>query len=161
MSETEMLRFAAALAAPALLLAATPSRATTEEDARNFMQLHQVEIVFHQAGTTKNLDLMLSLFADDATLTAGGKTYSGKNQIRAYWQSAGPFRPENQWVAYTPAFRIRYTVDGDHARLYFECLYVDKRANQNAAHTNSEDTLVRSNGKWLIKTMKASSVPEL
>src|SRR5262249_16282988 len=29
------------------------------------------------------------------------------------------------------------------------------------AHTNSDDTLIRVNGKWLIKDMKASSVPEL
>src|ERR1700761_926858 len=35
--------------------------AVTEENADDFMQLHQIEIVFHQAGTTKNLDLMLSL----------------------------------------------------------------------------------------------------
>jgi hypothetical protein len=51
------------------------------------------------------IDLMLSLFADDAKLTSGGKTYQGKNEIRSYWQSA---EPQNQWVAYTPAFRIKY-----------------------------------------------------
>jgi hypothetical protein len=39
------------------------------------MGIHKIEIIFHEAGTTKNLDLMLSLFADDATLTSGGKTY--------------------------------------------------------------------------------------
>ena len=112
-------------------------------------------------GTNKNLDLMLSLFADDATLTSGGKTYKGKDEIRSYWQAAGPFQPQNQWVAYTPAFRIKYAVEGDRAQLYFECLYVDKAKNNIAAHTNSDDTLVRVNGKWLIKDMKASSVPEL
>ena len=70
--------------------------AGTEEDADDFMQIHNIEIVFHQAGTTKNLDLMMSLFADDATITSGGKTHSGKDRIRAYWQSAGPFQPQNQ-----------------------------------------------------------------
>ena len=72
--------------------------ATTEENAEDFMQLHKVEIAFHEAGTTKNLDLMLSLFADDAVLTAGGKTYTGKDQIRSFWQAAGTFQPQNQWV---------------------------------------------------------------
>ena len=43
--------------------------AGTEENADEFMQLHKVEIAFHEAGSTKNLDLMLSLFADDAVLT--------------------------------------------------------------------------------------------
>ena len=125
------------------------------------MQLHQVEISFHEAGSAKNLDLMLSLFADDAVLTAGGKTYTGKDQVKSYWQAAGPFQPQNQWVGYTPAFRIRYDVAGDRAHLYFECLWVDKAAGKIAAHTNSDDILIRVNGRWLIKEMKAAAVPEL
>lgn len=133
----------------------------TEENPEDFMQMHQIEIAFHQAGTTKDLDLMLSLFTDDATITAGGKTYSGKEQIRRFWQAAATFQPQNQWVAYTPAFRIKYDVQGDRAHLYFECLYVDKAANKIAAHTNSEDTLIRVNGRWLIRDMKAAAVPEL
>ena len=133
----------------------------TEQNPEDFMQIHMIEITFHEAGTTKNLDLILSLFADDATITAGGKTYSGKDQIRRYWQAAGPFQPQNQWIAYTPAFRIKYSVQGDNGRLYFECLYVDKAAGKIAAHTNSNDTLVRINGRWLIKDMKAAKVPEL
>jgi SnoaL-like protein len=135
--------------------------AANEENAEDFMQIHQIEITFHQAGTTKNLDLMLSLFADDATITSGGKSYTGKEQIRRYWEAAGPFQPQNQWVAYTPAFRIKYDVQGNNAHLYFECLYVDKAANKIAAHTNSDDTLIRVNGQWLIKDMKAAMVPEL
>jgi hypothetical protein len=135
--------------------------ADNKENADDFMQIHKIEIAFHQAGTTKNLALMLSLFADDATITSGGKTYTGKEQIASFWKSAGPFQPQNQWVAYTPAFRIKYDVQGDSGHLYFECLYVDKAANKIAAHTNSNDTLIRVNGRWLIKEMKAAKVPEL
>ena len=138
------------LAATVGLSMAMIAGASTEENADNFMQLHKVEITFHEAGTTKNLDLMLSLFADDAVLNASGKTYTGKDQIKSFWQAAATFQPQNQWVAYTPAFRIRYNVDGDGAHLYFECLYVDKAANKIAAHTNSDDTLMRVNGRWLI-----------
>ena len=143
------------LATIALLFGLASQAATEEENAEDFMGIHKIEIVFHEAGTTKNLDLMLSLFADDATLTSGGKTYKGKDEIKSYWQAAGPFQPQNQWIAYTPA------VEGDRAHLYFECLYVDKAKNNIAAHTNSDDVLVKVNGKWLIKDMKASSVPEL
>jgi hypothetical protein len=46
------------------------------------------------------------------------------------------------------------------AHPYFECLWVDKTANKIAAHTNSDDTLVRLNRAWLIKEMKAAIVPE-
>jgi ketosteroid isomerase-like protein len=137
------------------------SRAGIEEKSDDFMQLHEVEIAFHEAGSTKNLDLMLSLFADDAVMSAKGKTYTGKEQIKSYWQAHPAFQPQNQWVGYTPAFRIRYDVDGDRAHLYFECLWVDKKAGKIAAHTNSDDMLVRVNGRWLIKEMKAESVPEL
>ena len=105
---------------------ANGATANADENAEDFMQIHKIEITFHEAGTTKNLDLMLSLFADDARITSGGKTYSGKEQVRSYWQSAGVFQPQNQWVAYRPAFRIKYDVNGDGAHLYFECLYVDK-----------------------------------
>ncbi|MBV9654535.1 MAG: nuclear transport factor 2 family protein [Acetobacteraceae bacterium] len=114
--------------------------AASEENADDFMQIHGIEITFHQAGTTKNLDLMLSVFTDDATLSAGGKTYVGKEQIRGYWQAAGPFQTQNQWVAYTPAFRIKYDVQGDKAHLYFECLYVDKAKNA-MQHTRTPMTL--------------------
>ena len=135
--------------------------ADTEENAEEFMAMHNIEITFHEAGTTKNLPLMLSLFSDDATITASGKTYTGKEQVRAFWQSAGPFQPQHQWVAYTPAFRIKYDVRGDTAHLYFECLWVDKVAGKIAVHTNANDTLIRVNGHWLIKDMKAAVVPEL
>jgi len=132
-----------------------------KENADDFMQLHEVEIAFHEAGSTKNLDLMLSLFADDAVMNAKGKTYTGKQQIKGYWQAHPAFQSQNEWVGYTPAFRIRYDVDGNRAHLYFECLWVDKKASKIAAHTNSDDTLVRINGRWLIKDMKAEAVPEL
>jgi hypothetical protein len=149
------------IAAMLVFCLAGGAMADTEENAEDFMQIHKIEIAFHQAGTTKNLDLMMSLFADDAVITTGGKTYSGKEQIRSFWQAAGTFQPQNQWVAYTPAFRIKYEVNGSSAHLYFECLYVDKAANKIAAHTNSDDTLIRVNGRWLIKEMKAAVVPEL
>lgn len=145
----------------ALCLAGPAMAGVTQEDAEDFMQIHQIEITFHEAGTTKNLDLMLSLFADDATIISGGKTYTGKDNIRRYWQAAGTFLPQNQWVAYTPAFRIKYDVEGDNAHLYFECLYVDRVGKKIALHTNSDDMLIRVNGKWLIRKMNAAVVPEL
>jgi hypothetical protein len=132
-----------------------------EENPEDFMQLHNIEIAFHKAGSIKDLGLMLSLFADDAVLIAKGKTYTGKDQIKGYWEAHPAFQPKTQWVGYTPAFRIRYEVRGERAHLYFECLWADKAAGKIAAHTNSDDTLVRVNGRWLIKEMKAESVEGL
>jgi hypothetical protein len=132
-----------------------------KENPEDFMQFHNIEIAFHKAGSTKDLGLMLSLFADNAVLITKGKTYTGKEQIKSYWQAHPAFQPQTEWVGYTPAFRIRFDVEGDRAHLYFECLWVDKTAAKIAAHTNSDDTLARVNGRWLIKEMKADAVPDL
>jgi ketosteroid isomerase-like protein len=161
--ENAMTRISTLLAAiAAICVAFVVPAAGNEENPVDFMNLHQVEIIFHQAASTKNLDLMMSLFADDATLSVGGKTYSGKDQVRTYFATvAGSFQPQNQWVAYTPAQRIRLKVNGDRASLYFECLYVDVKGREIKAHTFSDDSLVQAGGRWLIKEMKAGTVPEL
>jgi hypothetical protein len=158
-----MSRCLKAIGAVAVLALCTDfATAASEENPVDFMDLHQVEIVFHTAASTKNIELMMSLFADDATLSVGGKTYAGKDQVRGYFATAaGSFQPQNQWVAYTPAQRIRFEVSGDRAHLYFECLYVDAQAKVIKVHTFSDDNLVRVGGKWLIKEMKAGTVPEL
>jgi hypothetical protein len=136
--------------------------ATEDQNPVDFMELHQVEIAFHTAASTKNIDLMMSLFADDASLSVGGKTYRGKSEVRSFFATvAGSFQPQNSWVAYTPAHRIRFDVSGDRAQLYFECLYVDVKTKEIKAHTFSDDNLVRAGGKWLIREMKAGAVPEL
>lgn len=64
-------------------------------------------------------------------------------------------------MAYTPAQRIRLKVNGDRASLYFECLYVDVKTKEIKAHTFSDDNLVQAGSRWLIKEMKAGTVPEL
>jgi hypothetical protein len=159
--ETEMKRFLSTVGA--IAMCANVALAASEESSPvDFMELHQVEIIFHTAASTKNIELMMSLFADDATLAAGGKTWVGKDQVRSYFSTvAGSFQPQNQWVAYTPAHRIKFNVDGERATLYFECLYVDTKAREIKAHTFSDDRLVRTGNRWLIREMKAGNVPQL
>src|SRR5215467_3024227 len=109
-----MIRYLSALATLAALWISTAAAAPNEENPADLFALHNVEIVFHQAASTKDLYLMMSLFADGATLIAGGKTYTGKDQVRSYFATvAGSFQPQNKWVAYTPAQRIRININGD------------------------------------------------
>lgn len=75
--------------------------ARSEENPENFMQMHMIESKWHQAATTKNVDLMMSLFADDAAVTSGGKTYTGKDQIRRFWQAGKAFQPQSKLIGYT------------------------------------------------------------
>jgi hypothetical protein len=118
---------------------AAPQQPT--DDAADVLALRNIEVVFHDAGSRKDLALMMlqHYFAD----------------------IAAPFRPENEFIAYTPAQRIRTTIRGDTATLYFECLWLDTKGQRAPLHTFSDDTLVRIRGKWLIKTMKAGPVSTL
>jgi ketosteroid isomerase-like protein len=132
------------------------------------LAVRNVEITFHRAGSVlpgKDLGLMMSLYADDAVLidtSHGDKAYRGKAQVRDYFeQVAPPFRPENHWIGYTPAMRIRARVSGDHATLYFECLWMDADKAAIGAHSFSDMTLERAQGRWLVKTIKVGKVGQL
>jgi len=132
------------------------------------LQLRNIEVTFHTAGSVlpnKDLDLMMSLYADDAVLTDtahGNKVYQGKDQVRTYWRDvAAPFRPENHWIGYTPAFRMYARSKGDTGTLYFECLWMDADRNAIGAHSFSDMTLARLGGHWLVKTIKVGKVEKL
>lgn len=152
-----------------MLLGATISlSAIAKGGPADTLAVRDVEIQFHQAGSVlpqKNIDLMMSLYADDAVLTdtAHDNTiYKGKGEVRRFWKTvAAPFRPENHWIGYTPAMRIRAEINGDHATLYFECLWMDVDKNVIGAHSFADMTLVRSKGKWLVLAIKVGKVAQL
>ena len=107
----------------------------------------------------------LSLFADDAVLTDtahDNKVYQGKAQVRTYWADvSGPFRPEHHWIGYTPAMRIKSQVEGNHATLYFECLWMDVDSGAVGAHAFTDMTLARDHGRWIVKTIRVGKVDKL
>lgn len=151
----------------AFVLLLVTSAAAAADAPADTLKLRDVEVVFHRAGSVpqKDLNLMMSLYADDAVLTDtrhNNKTYKGKDQVRVYWATVGPpFQPENHWIGYTPAMRIRTKVAGDSATLYFECLWMDADHNAIGAHSFSDMTLSRSGDRWLVKTIKVGKVDKL
>jgi len=147
------------------VFAATGSERGSPSD---ILAVRNVEIIFHTAGSVlpeKSLDLMMSIYADDAVLTDtahDNKLYRGKDEVRRYWgEVSGPFRPEHHWIGYTPAMRIRSQVDGNTATLYFECLWMDTDSNAIGAHSFSDMTLARVRGKWLVKSIKVGKIDKL
>ena len=51
-------------------------------------QITEIERKWHQATTTHDIDLMMSLWAEDATFTvASGDTLTGKDAIRTFWHA--------------------------------------------------------------------------
>lgn len=121
-------------------------------------QIEQIEKTWHKAASTKNLDLMMSIWAPNATETVAGKTVTGKAAIRAVFAKAGPFQPQNHWISDTAAYKIRATVNGDRGTLYFECHYIDVDTGKVAAVVGADQQVQRVNGKWLITNLAASTV---
>ncbi|HEY4446458.1 MAG TPA: nuclear transport factor 2 family protein [Steroidobacteraceae bacterium] len=153
------------------LVLAMPALAASQGDRgppADILAVRNVEVIFHTAGSVlpdKNLDLMMSIYADDVVLTDtahDNKVYSGKTEVRRYWADvSGPFRPQHHWIGYTPAMRMHAEVEGDKASLYFECLWMDVDNNAVGAHSFSDMKLVRVHGHWLVEGIRVGQIEKL
>ena len=115
--------------------------------------IEQIEVQWHKAASTHDVDLMMSLWADNATFTVGGQTYTGKAASRdLFVTKVTPFKVENHWVSDTPAYKLKATVDGDTGTLYFECHYIDVATKQVVNVVAADQKVARINGAWLITT---------
>ena len=88
------------------------SAGSSDDQSRRFQdmwEIDQIEKDFHGSMTTKDIDLMMSLFAPNATMTVGpGVTASGLDEIRAFWlEKSAPFAPENQLDLRSPGVQVR------------------------------------------------------
>jgi ketosteroid isomerase-like protein len=130
---------------------------TVQKDAALF-QIDQVERAFHRAGSTHDVNLMMSLFAPGAVFNLGLETFSGKARIRKFFATHNAaFQPQNDWESDTPSYKIRETVNGDKATLYFECHYVDVKTGEMRSVIGVDHNLQRIDGKWLIVDASAST----
>ena len=121
-------------------------------------QIEQIEKTWHRAASKKDLDLMMSIWAPNATMTIGGGTYTGKAAIRDVFAKAGPFQPQNHWISDTAAYKMRTTVNGNRGTLYFECHYIDVDTGKVASTVGADQQVQKFNGKWLITNLAASTV---
>jgi ketosteroid isomerase-like protein len=113
-------------------------------------QIDQIERSWHEATSTQNVNLMMSLFAPGAVFNIGGETFTGKAQIRRFWETAGPFEPGHHWQSDTPTYKIKTTVNGDKGTLYFECDYIDPTTQKVMAVVAVDHNVQKINGRWLI-----------
>jgi ketosteroid isomerase-like protein len=125
----------------------------------DFWEIDQIEKTFHEATTKKDIDLMMSLWAPSATLTAGpGVTAAGTDEIRQAWLGESlAFEPATHWISDHPAYKLEITVNGDLGTLHFECHYVDVDTEKMALVTSADLDVARINGRWLITNMVAGS----
>lgn len=134
------------------------SSGTSIQKQAALYQIESIERTWHKAASLKNLNLMMSLWAPNATETVAGKTVAGKAAIREVFAKAGPFQPQNHWISDTAAYKIRITVNGNRGTLYFECHYIDVDTGKVAAVVGADQQVQKINGKWLITNLAASSV---
>jgi ketosteroid isomerase-like protein len=148
---------AAALALPGIAFADGPESVQVAE-------IYQLQAAFHRAKTTQNLDLMMSLWAEDATFTnrGTGTTYSGANEIRSFWQRSGSFTHHR--FSLVPSYKTQIDVHGDEAFLYFEChdvgnfasgTFGDATVNTIVNDTFLAGTLRNVGSNWLFWNMTA------
>jgi uncharacterized protein (TIGR02246 family) len=136
------------------------SSASEQEVRRNsdLWQIDQLEKNFHKATSKQNIDLMMSLYAPNATFTFPGTIAVGRKQIRRFWLTKSKaFMPENRWISETPAYKVRITVNGDRGTLYFECVYVDAGTGELMAVTAADGDVARIDGRWLITSLAGAS----
>ncbi len=138
----------------------TPGAAQAElQHKADLYDIDQIEVIWHKAASTKDIPLMMSLWADNATFTVGTKTYTGKQEIQDFIATAKPFQASNVWESDTPAYKIVETVDGDAGTLYFECHYIDVATKTVAVVVGANQDVARIDGKWLItKSIVANPV---
>jgi ketosteroid isomerase-like protein len=152
-----------ALAVLAVSLAAcggssTNSSKRTLQRQADLYAIDKIEKSFHKATSRKDIDLMMTLWAPNATFTTKpGQTLTGKQQIRRFWLAAPAFQPDNRWISDTAAYKIRITVNGDRGTLHFECHYVDGKTKKLGPVTAADQEVARINGRWLITDMVGGS----
>jgi hypothetical protein len=139
---------------------AAPSAASDLQRQADLYAINQIEVNWHKAASTKDLDLMMTLWSDNATFTTASQTYAGKDQIRAFFAKAAPFQPANNWVSDTPAYKSVTTVNGDKGTLYFQCDYIDVATKVVQVTVSADQEVARVNGKWVITTA-ISATPKL
>jgi hypothetical protein len=123
---------------------------TTQRDA-DLYQIDQIEVKFHRATSHHDLALMMSLWAPGAVFNIDQKTLTGKAQIQHWFATENKaFMPNHHWESDTPSYKIKTTLAGDKATIYFECHYIDPKTSKVAGVAGVTHTLQKINGQWLI-----------
>ena len=137
---------------------ASTANATVQREA-DLYEIDQIERDWHAATSHHDISLMMSLWAPGAVFNIGTETLTGKAQIR-HWFLTKNKAFQHHWESDTPSYKIRVTLNGDKATLYFECHYVDPATSTVEPPVGVDHNLQKIKGKWLIVD-SASASPTL
>jgi hypothetical protein len=141
---------------------AAASTAATANDATqrlaDLYQIDQIEVKFHRATSTHDINLMMSLWAPGAIFNIDQETLTGKAQIRHWFLTKNKaFMPSHHWESDTPSYKIKIHLNGDNASMYFECHYIDTKTGKVVAAAGVTHTLQKVDGQWLITNSAGST----
>jgi ketosteroid isomerase-like protein len=164
-SRRELLRKGAistALGAAALTLPDL-ANADVSHGSEQIGEIYQLQAAFHRAKSHQDIDLMVALWADDATLTLNGSPSTGPDAIRAFFLNSGSWHHHR--MSLVASFKDQIDVQGDTAFLYFEChdvaLDTDDVGPQGTLVTalSNYGTIRNVAGTWLFWQMTFGSAP--
>jgi hypothetical protein len=117
-------------------------------------ELDQLAADFHGAlSYGGNITAMMSLWADNSSLTLNGTAHAGKAAVQAFFQGSGYFL--NNWVSLAPEYKTVITVRGDRAEISTQCVAIDLNASpmvvKSVIQVNA--TCAKIRGKWLFTSM--------
>ena len=154
---------AAAIGGCALVVPALAS-ADVSHGSEQIGEIYELQAAFHRAKSHQDIDLMVSLWADDATLTFNGKEYAGKEGVRGLFLNSGSWLHHR--ISLVASFKDQIDVQGDTAFLYFECHDVALDNNDVGpqgtivTHLSNYGTIRNIAGSWLFWQMHfGSSAP--
>jgi hypothetical protein len=146
-------------------LAASPASfvsAQQQTSSSPIGDIYQLQSAFHRAKTMQDLDLMMSLWANDATLISQGdpnSPYVGSESLRTFWLNSGSWKSHR--LSLVPSFKIQMDVKSDdEAWLYFECHDVadyDQSNRSIIADLFMAGTVKNIDDKWLFWNMTSGS----
>jgi ketosteroid isomerase-like protein len=138
----------------------------TGPDGDQLGEIYKLQAAFHQAKSHQDIDLMMSLWAPDASFNFNGDVFSGADAIRAFFLGSGSWKYRR--MSLVPSFKDQIRLDGDQAYLYFECHDValtDESAATPAGtvvtHLTNFGTIRNLNGGWIFQTMQFGSATPL
>jgi ketosteroid isomerase-like protein len=148
-----MIGAAAGAAALALPNTARASALHDDEDSEDVAAIHQLQADFHRAKSTQNIDLMMSLWADDAVFVVNGATFAGSAAIKALFLGSGSFT--HLRLSLVSSFKIEINVHGDTAFLYFECIDIGNFATSPIVTSVlfNAGTVRKIDDKWVFSQM--------
>ncbi len=143
----------AAVLTGAIVMLGTPAHAA---DNTQVAELDQLAADFHGAlSYGGNITAMMSLWADNSSITLNGTPHIGKAAVQAFFQGNGYFL--NNWVSLAPEYKTVITIHGNTAEISTQCVAIDLNTMVVKSVIQVNATCEKISGQWFFTSMNNTS----